>query len=149
MDHITKIEKTLFSNERKIKVTKSGVIGFVYCLFKDHELVYIGQTLFLKDRVIYHLTDKDFDSYSFVEVEENDLALVEGELIMKYQPRYNQSITFANGYISFANIKSRLGIDKIAAKKIVKKHQLTTYQFNGNLYISVSDYATYYVGGVA
>ena len=63
--------------------------AFVYFLFQDDVLVYIGQTTNIVTRISSHLDNKDFDRVATVEVADDELNLVEGINIMEYKPIYN------------------------------------------------------------
>src|SRR5699024_11928186 len=63
---------------------------YVYALYQNDSIVYIGQTVHLHSRIAAHKRDKTFDGYSFVRcktVEEMDI--LESELIVRLQPKYN------------------------------------------------------------
>ena len=72
---------------------------YVYALYQNDSIVYIGQTVHLHSRIAAHKRDKTFDGYSFVRcktVEEMDI--LESELIVRLQPKYNGQV--GNSYIS-------------------------------------------------
>lgn len=64
----------------------------IYFLYKNNDIVYIGQTKNLISRLAVHLADKnkDFDSYKFLELPHNmNLNKLERFLIKKFKPEYN------------------------------------------------------------
>lgn len=63
----------------------------LYFLFKDTELVYIGKGADIYCRVRQHREGeiKEFDSWSYVEVDPETLAAAEQALIEEYKPKYN------------------------------------------------------------
>jgi len=98
---------------------KEGIgngFGFVYFLFKDFKIVYVGQTVNHPiTRISNHFTDKDFDSYSMVKVEKKKLTYAEAKYIFEYNPMYNKSMPCSannelkTGYVSTRGIKRILG----------------------------------------
>lgn len=79
-------------------VVKKGV----YALFREDELVYIGQSTNFYSRIGSHIeSDKNFDSFELFEMSgcsQNDLDVVERNLIERYAPEYNvvhKNILFA------------------------------------------------------
>lgn len=62
----------------------------VYFLYKNNQLVYIGQSTDILLRVRNHFKEKDFDSYSYFECELEKLNEVERFLIEKYTPKLNR-----------------------------------------------------------
>ena len=77
------------------KLEKHNVSDFqkrwIYYLFDWWELVYIWQSVNIYSRVMVHLWDKKFDSFSFKEIEEwvwlDDIEMSE---ILRYKPKYNK-----------------------------------------------------------
>lgn len=80
----------IFNLERKSIPLVKGV----YFLFKDGELVYIGQSCNIYSRLAVHLADKNFDQFSFIEVR-NSAERIKKEkyLIQKFKPRYNKEVS--------------------------------------------------------
>lgn len=67
-------------------------IGFIYFLIKQKEIVYVGQTINLLNRIKSHKKEKDFDSYAFVEVDEYDLDEMELAYIIEFKPELNKNL---------------------------------------------------------
>lgn len=65
---------------------------FVYYLYRGVDIVYVGSTSSLYTRVSSHLNTKDFDSYSFFEVNEDERFDIEAREILKYLPVMNKSL---------------------------------------------------------
>ena len=74
-----------FNNSVDFNLNKIGI----YFLFKECTLVYIGQTTRGQQRIFEH-KEKDFDRYSFMPCDIDDLNKKEKELILKYRPIYNK-----------------------------------------------------------
>lgn len=67
-----------------------AVISGIYFLYKDFKLVYIGRTENLFQRIGTHIHgDKDFDSFSFLEVNPNDIEKAEFDFIEFFEPPLN------------------------------------------------------------
>lgn len=64
----------------------------VYFLYRKNDIVYIGSSKDIFNRLEYHYKDevKVFDSYSYVEINENEYEIMERFLINKYLPIYNK-----------------------------------------------------------
>lgn len=60
----------------------------VYFLVKNGEIVYVGQSINIANRITAH-RDKDFDDVSFILCEPNNLNILETLYILAYQPKYN------------------------------------------------------------
>lgn len=74
--------------ENKAKFPYSGPA--IYFLFCGDELVYIGQTVNLLNRVSSHFGRKDFDHFSYIVCARDDLNSLERSAIWKYQPKLNK-----------------------------------------------------------
>lgn len=65
----------------------------VYFLFLDEEVVYVGKTTWLKDRIKNHIrSEKVFNLVSWVRVEAYQLDWVESKYIERIKPKYNKHI---------------------------------------------------------
>jgi hypothetical protein len=64
----------------------------IYALYKNEEIVYIGQTISFLSRISYHIKDKDFDSFEIVDVIEDKAERLrrENQLIYLHSPYYNE-----------------------------------------------------------
>ena len=61
----------------------------VYLLFNDSELVYIGHTKTLLERLAQHCKSKKFDSFSFIRCDAAETYRIEQWAIRKYRPKLN------------------------------------------------------------
>lgn len=92
----------------------------IYFLISENEIVYVGQTLSLPNRLIRHKKDKEFDSYYAYECKEEVMTKLECYFIIKFNPRYNKLLPQgSNEYITLNMLKNRFGIGKIKAKKMI------------------------------
>lgn len=80
--------------------------SYVYFLFAGKDLVYVGQTVSLADRVASHLGDKTFDKVCYVEVPASIRLIVEDANISHYAPKYNSYRLLTNEI--FAQVLRRL-----------------------------------------
>ena len=61
----------------------------IYVLFKQSEIVYVGQSINPYSRIGQHTKDKDFDHFRVMPCLKKRMAYWEDYLIYKYQPKYN------------------------------------------------------------
>lgn len=121
----------------------------VYALWKDNEIVYIGQSTQLKFRINAHTKTKSFDEYSYFECEsEAEMKAIESSLIIELQPKYNKLI--GEGYESLNRFRKRIRSISEEHKynpkyyvRNLKKKLLETdvelVEFKGTLAIASSD----------
>jgi predicted GIY-YIG superfamily endonuclease len=66
-------------------------IACVYFLLQGDEIVYIGQTVDIHNRISVHTRKKNkkFNKVLYHEVKKKNLLIVENYLIKKYKPKYN------------------------------------------------------------
>lgn len=70
------------------------MISGVYALLNQEDIVYIGSSKDIENRINYHVLDKtkDFDSYKYVAVDDITMFSLEARLISKHRPRLNVRI---------------------------------------------------------
>jgi len=70
---------------------KYAPVSGVYFLIHEGEIVYVGQSIDVINRVATHVlkAEKEFDRYAYVEIEPDDLNSVEADYIVNLGPRYN------------------------------------------------------------
>ena len=61
----------------------------IYFLIKNDAIVYVGQSTNIFNRVGDHEGVKDFDRFTYVECEKNDLTILETKYINNFKPKYN------------------------------------------------------------
>jgi len=64
----------------------------VYLLFDNEEIVYVGRSVHVRERVEAHHSTKKFNAYAMVPVPELDQTWVEKALIQALKPRYNKDL---------------------------------------------------------
>ena len=105
----------------KVYEIPNNVKNGVYLLMKDNEVVYVGQTKSGLLRIMQH-QNKDFNKYSFIETNLEDLDYFEDLYIMKYQPKYNRFYSYYR-----TSIKSCYNLLKNNVKREINLYQLIEY----------------------
>lgn len=141
--------------KESISVESYFSMGYVYFLFYEGILVYVGQTVLLGSRIKAHRKDKAFDRFSYIEVELSDLNSVEANYINNLKPIYNSQVDskfykeysytwvkdlllFNGAYSTQRKIFKRFGnelYDVITNSKVGFIHNKCGYiMFNGSMY---------------
>lgn len=76
--------------------------AFIYFLIDGDEVVYVGQTKKIHNRVLEHKKDKKFTRINWIQVIKNELDIVESYYILLLKPKYNKTM----GNRSFFDVKS-------------------------------------------
>lgn len=101
------MEKYIQKLENEIKPVELIKNYHVYALWSKGKIVYIGQSTQLYSRIKAHTHTKEFDSFSYFECKsQSEMDLVESNLIIKLNPKYNKTIT--TGYESLAKFRKRI-----------------------------------------
>lgn len=92
------------------------IVG-VYHLKSKGQVVYVGQTRNIKNRIAHHLysSDKEFDDVDFFEVDESLLNDVEAREIVHFNPRYNKILPSSSIYTQEKEILNQI-------EAMIKKH---------------------------
>lgn len=113
----------------------------VYALWDNEEIVYIGKTTQLGQRITTHARTKEFTHYSVYQCEDElQMGMLEDEMILEYQPKYNLAV--GSGYESLKQFRERVRsiseehkynskyyIPKI--RKVLKKNNIEIRRFRG------------------
>lgn len=85
----------------------------VYLFFMGDEVVYAGKSVCINDRIANHLRSKkkDFDSYTFVLVQEEYLDLIEAAFILSLRPKHNMK---APDYVGLSLLALECGLPRDA-----------------------------------
>ena len=98
LDELTKI---------KHDYDKDAVEYHVYILYKNDEIVYVGQTKQLLFRIGNHSKTKDFDQFSYISCESyEEMMDIETALILELQPKYNHRV--GGSYISVNGFRDKV-----------------------------------------
>jgi len=75
-------------------------------------VVYVGQSINVIGRVLGHMTEgkKQFDSYSFIECDREDLNWLEARHIAAFSAEYNETIPSGHGFLSATQWARHFGI---------------------------------------
>jgi len=105
-----------FSTESYKQVTIESIIEeyrrnrncFIYFLLKDDNLVYVGKSNNgILGRISSHIKDKDFDSAYYVASSSEELLdEYEKKYIVKYKPKYNKQLFYADVPIKILDLKT-------------------------------------------
>ena len=121
----------------------------VYALWDNEEIVYIGKTTQLGQRITTHARTKEFTHYSTYQCEDElQMGILEDELILEYQPKYN--LVVGSGYESLKQFRERIRsiseehkysskyyITKI--RKVLEENNIEIRSFRGMSVINKSD----------
>ncbi|WP_208324740.1 hypothetical protein [Modicisalibacter xianhensis] len=83
----------------------------VYFLIKDNQVVYVGQSVNVMNRVRVHSKDRDFDSYAIILVDTAYLDIVESLYIHLLNPPQNGRFTGDHGACAPIKMSVFLGAD--------------------------------------
>ena len=122
---------------------------YVYALWNNGEIVYVGQTTQLGFRITTHAKTKDFDEYSYFECDsEENMKAIESSLIVNLQPKLNKLL--GESYESLNKFRKR--IRSISEehrynpkyyvrnlKKTLSKTDVELVKFKGSIAIASSD----------
>ena len=132
------------------KVDKDNIFKcVVYALWNNEEIVYIGKTTQLGQRITTHARTKVFTHFSTYQCEDElQMGILEDELILEYQPKYN--LVVGNEYESLKQFRERIRsiseehkynskyyIPKI--RKVLEKNNIEIRHFKGVPVINKSD----------
>lgn len=94
----------------------------VYLLWRGDEVVYVGQSVNIQQRIGVHLANpkKDFDAITYAIVESGDLNEIEAELIVKFNPCLNNELPRNNKYVTKSHVKKHWGLGGWDLRKILK-----------------------------
>ena len=137
----------MFEQGSGLKISIPRVSYYVYFLYRNCEIVYIGKTTNPTQRIGAHASTKKFDGAECFELSsESEMDSVESELIMKYQPILNGSFDAKKvGLINVSSLMKSLGDAGLRAtkSKAIKKYKEMTgadpITVFGLQYINASD----------
>tara|TARA_A100000172_G_scaffold79272_1_gene66007 strand:+ start:5033 stop:5569 length:537 start_codon:yes stop_codon:yes gene_type:complete len=72
-----------------VSIHKNMTGATIYILFKQDEIVYVGQSINPYNRIGQHTKDKDFDHFRLMSCLKTRMTYWEDYLIWKYDPKYN------------------------------------------------------------
>ena len=97
----------------------------LYFLFREHELVYVGYSIYLDRRIRVHAADnnKDFDSFTAIRYEGEDHADIESAYIIKYRPEYNKTLP-SGRYRTKGGMRKAFDIDSLTLNLILREYNI-------------------------
>jgi predicted GIY-YIG superfamily endonuclease len=116
----------------------NNCLHFVYFLCNNDEVVYVGQTKYLRTRIFFHKKDKQFKNIYYIKLPSKAKALsAESYYISKFDPKYNKtnnekpkggSALILNRYVAKQNLSSKevsdlcgIPIDTVRAHKYCQR----------------------------
>ena len=72
-----------------VSIHKNMTGATIYILFKQDEIVYVGQSINPYNRIGQHTKDKDFDHFRLMSCLKSRMTYWEDILIWRYDPKYN------------------------------------------------------------
>lgn len=95
----------------------------IYLLWKNGTVVYVGQSTNIFNRVGDHVADPrmDFDSYSYVPVENGNLNELEADMIVKLNPSLNTILPSNRKYINADGAKRLFGVGRVVFRRLPLK----------------------------
>jgi excinuclease UvrABC nuclease subunit len=130
------------SIKKDVSILQPPRNSIIYFLFKNDEIVYVGQSKTGTNRIWQHtrndryIDKKDFNFYSFIPCEENTLNETEAYYIIKFKPKYNKSIPKNNKYVNINKCCS-----PSAAKKILSHAKCSYFKLQKEAaYMDIDDF---------
>lgn len=130
--------RRLFDQRRPCQEYNPGI----YFLFRGNDIVYVGKSLWAKERVFVHQRDKDkyFDSFTILPFLIEQLEDKELEYIFKFQPIYNKSLPPNQNIKPKHGWAAALGVKVgVIGRHIRKNKILPCATFKGRLYFHKND----------
>jgi len=129
------IRNRLASNfVHKDNLRRDKVTG-VYFLFEGDDIVYIGQSRDIHQRITNHYATKVFDSWNYIKIKPSELDIREAEYIIEYRPIYNKGLPINDIWIPQATLKREWGIGKVEMKRMIRDGEVESFTLNNRNYI--------------
>ncbi len=127
----------------KLYEIPANIKNAIYFLVDNNEVVYVGKTKNGIKRITQH-TNKNFNSFGFIEYKENELDYYEDFYIMKYQPKYNNTYSCyrasLNGCYSKLSSKIRKYINIFEFANYIEKEKIDIKKFKNISTITKKDF---------
>jgi hypothetical protein len=103
----SKFKASIFSDVMpKSKKNDHFPMFCVYRLYRDGDVIYVGQSTCLPDRLTTHLVD--FDEFDFCPCEEGEMSNLEAFFIVRHQAQLNRTLPANDLYDSKSNAEKVL-----------------------------------------
>jgi hypothetical protein len=99
-------KEQLFERRQYWPFQKFRRVSGIYFLIRDSEIVYVGKSANVLDRLSKHI-EKGFDSFSIVECSWKDMRMLEPHFIYKFSPPLNVTPPTNRIYQSFNQITAK------------------------------------------
>lgn len=118
--------KEIISQLSKDRISK--IVG-IYFLYQNDDIVYVGQSQNVGQRVYSHLAkgEKDFSHcavYGCSELSQQEMDNLEARFILELSPRYNGSIPANSKYKTIAQLKKILKATAWGIKRWIRDHDI-------------------------
>lgn len=119
-----------FTDEMKFKKYDKFECYYIYLLIKNKEVVYVGRTNNLDNRIKSHKRQgKDFDEVKIMEIGNDvnayDLTeLAEYYYIKKYKPKYNGCINYPKRYTTTNRMTKPMYTPSFLLDKFIEKNDI-------------------------
>ena len=135
---INKIEQ--IKKLQKIPICKDKSF-FVYFLYYGNDIVYVGSSLFVENRVKQHLIDKEFYAYTYIAIDsEEEMHELELRCIVEFSPIYNKGMSgiTKSGFYSISQLKKRYAKNKREIAKIASINKVEVLYFLDKAYYNLN-----------
>jgi excinuclease UvrABC nuclease subunit len=124
-------EQELLEQRQEVPQPQCGV----YFLFNHEQLVYVGKSLDVLNRVQFHRAEKEITHYTLIECQEDIANCLEPHFIAKFDPPLNFSMPSNPLYKSSAQIIGLFQeLTGQAFKRLLKKYDIKPYTIEPNIY---------------
>lgn len=110
---------------------------FVYFLFRDGEIIYVGSTKNLYMRLGQHEKSKNFDAYSVLDVDIADLENTEAFYVLSLSPQMNSVVPKNTMFISYGKAKKL--VSYMAIRRSIKSGVIKPIESKFGMYFKTSD----------
>lgn len=102
LDCSSKVDAIINSSMKKKKSS------CIYRLFYNGVVVYVGQTINIRARIINHIPYKNFDFFDFEFCEKSDANELEAESIARHKPIHNKALPRNKKLLLLGTVKSEV-----------------------------------------
>lgn len=117
----------------------------IYFLFRNEEVVYVGQSLDIPSRLYVHFRSQTqgFTSYSVIPCEEAHLNDLEAFYILKFCPIGNKSVPQNSLYKQIFQIRRDYGLELPPIKRLIKENNIVPFGIidGKSKYYDIQDFA--------
>lgn len=127
---MTDLEGLPSLKEIRAKAQPKRLICCVYFLFNKGDLIYIGKASNLFERIGQHMRDKQFDFFSYVEVEPARALMIEARYILALKPTLNKALSLPGRPVMLLHAhnkaESSVALRQLRLKAVLEKAGLTS-----------------------